>query len=269
MKYKNKVQLLVKQCVLLVFLILLSMFLFNTNILKKNTATSHSDAQNVLPTEYPTPIEEPPIPDEEPTTSESTPPTASSTPDKNAWNLVLVNQDYPLEGEWTDSIETKSLPNGLVVDKRIHEALTQMLDDAKSQGHDLLVCSAYRSYQKQQQLFADKIKRGMNGGLTQEEAYNQAKQAVAIPGTSEHHTGLAVDIVATRYQTLDDGMLELAEIQWLYNNCQKYGFIVRYPNGKSHITGIIHEPWHYRYIGVEAATEIMENNLTLEEYLGA
>ena len=103
-------------------------------------------------------------------------------------------------------------------------------------------------------------------GLSYEEAYEKAKTVVAYPGTSEHQTGLATDIVATSHQLLDDSQAETAEQQWLMENCWKYGFILRYPLGKSEYTGIIYEPWHYRYVGKEVAQYITENELCLEEY---
>ena len=90
---------------------------------------------------------------------------------------------------------------------------------------------------------------------------------VARPGTSEHQTGLAVDIVDTSYQILDEGQENTPVQQWLMAHCAEYGFILRYPTDKSEITGVGYEPWHYRYVGVEAAREIMANGLCLEEYL--
>ena len=142
-----------------------------------------------------------------------------------------------------------------------------MLKDARKEGLSLTLCSAYRSYKKQTTLFNNKVQKYMNQGLSKVEAEKKAKLSVAYPGTSEHHTGLAADIMASYYPTLDEKQAETPEAKWLMANCHKYGFILRYPNDKTHITGIIFEPWHYRYVGVEAATEIMEKGLTLEEYL--
>jgi D-alanyl-D-alanine carboxypeptidase len=89
----------------------------------------------------------------------------------------------------------------------------------------------------------------------------------ARPGTSEHQLGLAVDFVDTRYWTLDEKQAELPAQKWLMEHCWEYGFILRYPSEKSEITGIIYEPWHYRYVGREIALEIRDAGLTLEEYL--
>ncbi|MDY3692539.1 MAG: M15 family metallopeptidase [Dysosmobacter sp.] len=102
---------------------------------------------------------------------------------------------------------------------------------------------------------------------TQAEAENQASFWVARPGTSEHQTGLAVDIVDQNYQLLDEKQENKPVQQWLMAHCTEYGFILRYPTGKSEITGIGYEPWHYRYVGLDAAREITEQGLCLEEYL--
>ena len=109
----------------------------------------------------------------------------------------------------------------------------------------------------------------MARGYGEEKAREEAATSVAYPGTSEHNLGLAVDIVARDYQILDDKQADTAEARWLEENCWKYGFILRYPTDKTDITGIIFEPWHYRYVGEEAAREIMERGICLEEYLGS
>jgi LAS superfamily LD-carboxypeptidase LdcB len=90
---------------------------------------------------------------------------------------------------------------------------------------------------------------------------------VARPGTSEHHVGLAVDILGSGYYSLEQSFENTAAFKWLKAHCAEYGFILRYPKEKEHITGVIYEPWHYRYVGVDVAKEIMSRNITLEEYL--
>ncbi|MBP3292640.1 MAG: M15 family metallopeptidase, partial [Clostridia bacterium] len=107
----------------------------------------------------------------------------------------------------------------------------------------------------------------LDKGYSQEEAEAEAGKWVAIPGTSEHQTGLAVDIVALSYQLLDRGQEDTAEQKWLMENSYKYGYILRYPTDKSDITGIYYEPWHYRYVGKDVAKELYESGLCLEEYL--
>ena len=97
--------------------------------------------------------------------------------------------------------------------------------------------------------------------------YDETKKSVAVPGTSEHATGLAVDIISSEYEELDDRQGNTDEQKWLMEHCWEYGFILRYPEEKADITGIIYEPWHYRYVGEETAKEITEQGITLEEYI--
>ena len=146
--------------------------------------------------------------------------------------------------------------------------MQQMLADGRKEGLDFWICSAYRTMEKQTDLYNNKVSRLQAEGLSYEDAYRQAGTVVAYPGTSEHNLGLAADIVAKDYQLLDDKQAETPEAKWLEENCWRYGFILRYPTDKTGETGIIFEPWHYRYVGKEAAREIMEQGICLEEYLG-
>lgn len=195
------------------------------------------------------------------------PDAANSLPDleKAPWYLTLANADHPLPADW--AIETATLTNGLEIDARICDALTRMLNDCKAAGLSPIVCSAYRTVSRQQELFNAKLEHYRAEGLDYDTAYASASAVVAIPGTSEHNLGLAVDICALDYQLLDDDQAETAEQKWLMEHCAEYGFILRYPQGKEDLTGIIWEPWHYRYVGVDAAKEITEAGLCLEEYL--
>ena len=168
--------------------------------------------------------------------------------DKEGWALVLVNDSHPLDVSYVPESMVE-LESERFVDARIEEPLRQMLDDGAKAGLSMYVASAYRSSEKQK------------------EAYDETKKSVAVPGTSEHATGLAVDIIASEYEGLDDRQGETDEQKWLMEHCWEYGFILRYPPEKVDITGIIYEPWHYRYVGKTAAEEIMKKNLTLEEYL--
>lgn len=181
------------------------------------------------------------------------------------WNLTLVNKWNEMEeGYVPDLVEVEE---GQEVDARIADATKEMLADAKEAGVSPFICSAYRSVDRQEELFNNGVKKRINKGLGYYDAYIETATVVAVPGTSEHALGLAVDIVAVSNQNLDESQEETAEAKWLMENCHKYGFILRYPNGTTDITGIIYEPWHYRYVGVEAATEITELGITLEEYL--
>lgn len=186
-------------------------------------------------------------------------------PAEEDWQLVLVNPWNKLPEDFR--VELKKLSNGLRVDARIYDDLSAMLSDCRKAGLSLLVCSAYRSQETQTRLYRNKISRLRAAGYTAEKAVQEAGRWVAVPGTSEHQTGLAVDLVAASYQILDQKQEQTAEQKWLMEHCWEYGFILRYPTDKSEITGIGYEPWHYRYVGKTAAAAIHDSGLCLEEYL--
>lgn len=183
------------------------------------------------------------------------------------WAMVLVNRWYPLGEDYkADIVIFDEHENG--IDSRCLDPLMEMLSDCEGAGLEPFVCSSFRSYQTQNELYQDKITQYMEEGMNEEEARRLAGEIVAVPGTSEHQLGLAVDIVDLNYQILDEGQ-EKTEVQkWLIENSWKYGFVLRYPVDKSEITGIVYEPWHYRYVGVTAAKEMTEQGQCLEEYLG-
>lgn len=186
--------------------------------------------------------------------------------DRESWKLLLVNRDHPLPEDFAVP-DLKQLRNGQAFDDRAYPALQTMLDDARAEGLEPLVCSSYRSQDKQAALFAQEVQKWAAKGYGQEAAEQQAAQWVAPPGTSEHQSGLAVDIVDISYQNLDEKQESTPVQQWLMAHCAEYGFILRYPTDKSDITGIGYEPWHYRFVGTQAAREIMERGICLEEYL--
>ncbi|MBR4942085.1 MAG: M15 family metallopeptidase [Clostridia bacterium] len=193
-------------------------------------------------------------------------PVGSAAEDSDpAWRLVLVNSNNLWEKD--PDIKLKYLSNGLAVDRRMYPDLQEMMDDARAAGLSPVICSAYRTVKDQEEIFDRRVERSIEEGMPREEAEAEAAKWVAYPGTSEHHTGLAVDIVSLDYQVLDSGQENTPEQRWLMENSWKYGFILRYPSGKSHITGISYEPWHYRYVGRDVAEEIFFSGLTLEEYL--
>lgn len=150
-----------------------------------------------------------------------------------------------------------------------YEALNKMLADCAASGHHAAVVSGYRTMADQQYLFKRKVNYYLDLDYTWEAAHKEAATIVAIPGTSEHQLGLAVDIVDTSYPYLDDLQANTAAQKWLMEHCYDYGFILRYPTGTTEITGIIYEPWHYRYVGIKVAKDIQTKNVTLEEYLNA
>lgn len=198
--------------------------------------------------------EEPPVPGTD---------SASGTEDGL---LTLVNPWTPLPEGYAPPSLTQ-LSGGHAVDGRCYPDLQEMMDACREAGNSPLICSSYRSQEKQESLFQNKVDRLTAQGYSPEKAKAEAARAVALPGTSEHQLGLAVDIVDVNNQNLDESQEDTAVQQWLLAHSWEYGFILRYPQDKSGITGIIYEPWHYRYVGKEAAKEIYEQGICLEEYL--
>ena len=178
----------------------------------------------------------------------------------NGWNLILVNRNSYIPDDY--KVELTELSNGEKVDSRIYPELQEMFNDARAQGYGLFVREGYRTQEEQQQLLDEKIEAYKNEGKSKSEAKKLAEQWVAIPGTSEHQLGIAVDINADTTKSSSDDVYS-----WLAENAHKYGFIKRYPSDKTDITGVINEPWHYRYVGKEAALEIYSQGMCLEEYI--
>ena len=195
--------------------------------------------------------------------------------DVHGWELLLVNAKHPIDtyeppqlaylsmnGEDTD-ISYDYSDYRCPVDSRIAEPLIAFTQGCKQAGLPVYLSSGYRSYDNQNYLYERKIGQGYTPEV--------AATIVARPGTSEHQTGLVCDITDF-YRELKDSSLEYTETyQWLKEHCAEYGFVVRYPADKSgsadSVTGIIYEPWHFRYVGVEPARYMMDNNLCLEEFL--
>lgn len=178
----------------------------------------------------------------------------------NGWNLILVNRDSYIPDDY--QVELTELSNGKKVDSRIYPELQEMFNDARAQGYGLFVREGYRTQEEQQQLMDEKIEAYENEGKSKSEAKKLAEQWVAIPGTSEHKLGIAVDINADTTKSSSDDVYN-----WLAENAHTYGFIKRYPSNKTDITGVINEPWHYRYVGKEAASKIYSQGICLEEYI--
>ncbi|MBR0413654.1 MAG: M15 family metallopeptidase [Clostridia bacterium] len=203
----------------------------------------------------------------------TTAPTAAQTtaavtapPDADDALLLLVNYQYPIAKDYApDLVDGDYYAR---VDKRAAKPLQQMLDDCRAAGYQPFVCSSYRTLEEQARLYNNKVYQYLKSGSTQVDAEREAAQWVAAPRTSEHHTGLAVDIVDLGYQLLDEGQMDTGTQQWLIKNCWKYGFILRYPLEKKKITHVHFEPWHYRYVGKEHAKKITQAGICLEEYLG-
>ena len=178
--------------------------------------------------------------------------------------LLLVNPWNYLPADFERN--TRKI-EGHYIDVGAYDDIVNMLADMRKEGLSPYICSSTRTIEYQENLFNKRLKKNKAAGLSEQDALDETAKWTAIPGTSEHHTGYALDIVSTKNTTLDESQENTPEQQWMMKNSWKYGFILRYPEGKTHITGIYYEPWHYRYVGKEAAKEIYESGLTFEEYL--
>lgn len=178
----------------------------------------------------------------------------------NGWNLILVNQDFYVPKDY--EVPLLELSNGQKVDERIYPDLQQMFDDMRAEGVNPEVSWGYRTHETQTRLFDEGVQYRMDNGHSKEEAKRLTSEAVAIPGTSEHELGLAIDVV-------DNGLSYATQptYDWLAAHSNKYGFILRYPANKVDITKIMYEPWHFRYVGKEHAEKIFNEGLVLEEYI--
>ena len=185
--------------------------------------------------------------------------------DKNDWKLLLVNKQHIIPEDYEFTLGT--IKGSMRCDERIIDPLTQMFAAAKEDGINLVVRSPYRDMERQEYLFDRKVKKFQAAGLSYMDAYKKASITVTVPGASEHQVGLAVDITSDTYSLLNIGFAETNAGKWLAEHSWEYGFILRYPLGKEEITGIQFEPWHFRYVGVDAAEVITSQNITLEEFV--
>ena len=186
---------------------------------------------------------------------------------RDDWRLVLINKQHSIPEDYSFTLGSiNTMKGSMYCDERIIDDLLDMLQAAKEDGITLAICSPYRDLAYQEKLFNRKVVRYMNRGMSYLEAYQLASQAVTVPGASEHQIGLALDIVTDSYLTLDEGFGDTPAGKWLAENSCHYGFILRYPKDKEYIAGIEYEPWHFRYVGTEAATLMTEQGITLEEF---
>jgi len=180
----------------------------------------------------------------------------------NPWHLL----PYDYSPDLVTFYDFAQYEDGNVLDKTCLEPLLQMLEDCRKAGHEARIVSSYRRQVTQQTLYNNKVDYFLNQGYDIERAREEAGKIIAIPGTSEHQLGLAVDLIDISYPYLDEGQEKTPAQKWLMEHCWEYGFILRYPGGKTEHTGIIYEPWHYRYVGKELAGELKDSGLCLEEY---
>lgn len=202
------------------------------------------------------------------TTSEPTGPVPPDTATRADWNLVLINRSNAIDNDLT--VKKVKFDNQYV-DERVATAYQAMFDAAKADGITLYLRSGYRSIATQKANYEAEITRNMSNGMTKEDAIIETEKYYALPGQSEHHTGLALDIITPEYHKspniLDKRFADTAAYKWLIENCASFGFILRYPEEKVTITKINFEPWHYRYVGSDNAKYMKEKGICLEEYI--
>ncbi len=184
--------------------------------------------------------------------------------DSSDWRLVLINKQHPIPDDYDFKLGT--FTSGMRCDERVIEDLLLMMQAAKKDGLNLVVRSPYRTSDHQEDNFNDRIKSYMKQGLSYMEAYKATSRVITVPGCSEHEVGLALDITSDSFIPLLQGFADTEEGKWLEAHSHEYGFILRYPSGKEYITGIEYEPWHFRYVGREAAAIMKDEELCLEEF---
>lgn len=183
------------------------------------------------------------------------------------WRLVLINKQHPISNDYEFELGRLSIEKSSIqLDDRILDDLLLMMQAAKKDGLNLVIRSPYRTYDRQESNFNNRIREYMRKGLSYMEAYKVTSQVITVPGCSEHEVGLALDITSESFIELKRGFADTKEGKWLADHSYEYGFILRYPAEKEYITSIEYEPWHFRYVGREAASIIKEENLCLEEF---
>lgn len=184
--------------------------------------------------------------------------------DSSDWRLVLINKQHPIPEDY--SFNLGAIKDGMLCDERIISDLLAMMQAARDDGINLMIRSPYRTDNRQETNFNKRIRVYMGQGYSYMEAYKLTSQVITVPGASEHQVGLALDIVCDTYDSLTEGFGDTTAGQWLAEHSSEYGFILRYPAGKEYITSIEYEPWHFRYVGREAATIMQDEEICLEEF---
>ena len=188
--------------------------------------------------------------------------------DANYSNLLLVNRDNPLPENYDYEGNLTTIPDEYIngslkqIDKNVWPYMKAMIDAAWADGVKLYVWSPYRSYDIQNMLFKKQVNRCIQNGISADKAEEEAAKVVSRPGTSEHNTGLAAD-----FNMADDKFESTEMYKWMQEHAADYGFIMRYSGEKQPITGVIHESWHYRFVGINTAKEMNRLNMCLEEYV--
>ena len=265
---RTKIILLVILAVIMVPLIILYKSVGDTTpkikLYDRNQTESSSENQEEQTAEPQTePAAEEPQAVPEKTAAEKKPATVIPITDAEKWNLAIINTKYPLPDSYVPTLSNAINGSNIQLDSRVSEHYAEMYAAAKLSGCVLTPYSGYHTYALQENTFNRKVNFYVNKGMSAEEANQKASTQVLPAGCSEHNAGLAMDIVSA-----SSDFINTKEYKWLCENAHNYGFILRYPEGKTAITGMNFEPWHWRYVGTQAAKEMKEKNQCLEEYLG-
>ena len=269
---RTKIILLVILAVIMVPLIILYKSVGDTTpkikLYDRNQTEISSENQEAQTTEPQTepqtePVSEEPQAVPETKTAEKKPATIIPITDAEKWNLAIINTKYPLPDSYAPTLSNAINGSNIQLDSRVSERYAEMYAAAKLSGCVLTPYSGYHSYALQETNYNRKVNFYVNQGISAEEANQKASAQVLPAGCSEHNAGLAMDIVSA-----SSDFINTKEYKWLCENAYNYGFILRYPEDKTAITGMNFEPWHWRYVGTQAAKEMKEKNQCLEEYLG-
>ena len=265
---RTKIILLVILAVIMVPLIILYKSVGDTTpkikLYDRNQTENSSKNQEAQTTEPQTEhVSEEPQAVPETKTAEKKPATIIPITDAEKWNLAIINTKYPLPDSYAPTLSNAISGSNIQLDSRVSERYAEMYAAAKLSGCVLTPYSGYHSYALQETNYNRKVNFYVNQGISAEEANQKASAQVLPAGCSEHNAGLAMDIVSA-----SSDFINTKEYKWLCENAHNYGFILRYPEDKTAITGMNFEPWHWRYVGTQAAKEMKEKNQCLEEYLG-
>lgn len=269
---RTKIILLVILAVIMIPLIILYKSIGDTTprikLYNRNQTESSSENQEEQTAEPQTepqtePVNEEPQAVPETKAAEEKPATVIPITDAEKWNLAIINTKYPLPDSYAPTLSNAISGSNIQLDSRVSEHYAEMYAAAKLSGCVLTPYSGYHTYALQENTFNRKVNFYVNKGMSAEEANQKASAQVLPAGCSEHNAGLAMDIVSA-----SSDFINTKEYKWLCENAHNYGFILRYPEDKTAITGMNFEPWHWRYVGTQAAKEMKEKNQCLEEYLG-
>lgn len=271
---RTKIILLVILAIIMIPLIILYKSVGDTTpkikLYDRNQTESPSESQEEQtkdpqpqPEPQPEPVKEEPQAVPETKAAEKKPATVIPITDAEKWNLAIINTKYPLPDSYAPTLSNAINGSNIQLDSRVSERYGEMYAAAKLSGCVLTPYSGYHSYALQETTYNRKVNFYVNQGISAEEANQKASAQVLPAGCSEHNAGLAMDIVSA-----SSDFINTKEYKWLCENAHNYGFILRYPEDKTAITGMNFEPWHWRYVGTQAAKEMKENNQCLEEYLG-